>query len=416
MRRRARLTFHFVEGEPPAPLPATLEILRRNVPLLAVVSSIGIGGWLTALFGPASAAPLGALAAFWGSVIAPVVLWRNPWPRFERATFRAGDDGLTLTAPSGELRIARAEIGQAYVEPQGSFDIAHLEVRGRRLALRMHARQADAMLTALGVDAAHRAVAISGRSPVAMHHVGPIPTRWVLLALLLLVMPVFAPLLVILLVPVLLFLWAWPSRIVIGADGVHTSWLGRRRFVPFREVTGMEPSMSALLLSNADVALMLRGGGRVELAARRRYDSDAQQGGDDRALVRRLEEALRAHELHKAEGDLRGLLARGGRTVREWVRQVRATRDAQGAGYRGVSIPEEQLVAIVQDPSAEASLRAGAALALRAGRGDACRQALVEAAKACAEPRLRVALRVVAESEGEEVEGALEEIGEKRKA
>jgi hypothetical protein len=79
-------------------------------------------------------------------------------------------------------------------------------------------------------------------------------------------------------------------------------------------------------------------------------------------------------------------LARGGRTAREWVRQIRALSASQGAGYRSAGLSEEQLLQVVRDASASPSLRAGAAVALAQVEGDGWKSELRTVAEACANP------------------------------
>jgi hypothetical protein len=96
------------------------------------------------------------------------------------------------------------------------------------------------------------------------------------------------------------------------------------------------------------------------------------------------------------------MLARGSRGVGEWVAQIRALCATQGTGYRGSALSQERLLRVVEDPAAEPSLRAGAAVALAQAPGEGWRGELRRAADACANPRVRVVLETVAKGAPEE--------------
>jgi hypothetical protein len=129
------------------------------------------------------------------------------------------------------------------------------------------------------------------------------------------------------------------------------------------------------------------------------------------AIVARVEEARTAFARADVPPDWRPALAeesaealhvaRGGRSVVEWVRGLRATRD-----YRTASFEAERLWRVVEDGAQLGTTRAGAALVLSAELDDDGRARLRVASRTCAEPRLRVALERV--TEGAE-EGALQE-------
>ena len=98
---------------------------------------------------------------------------------------------------------------------------------------------------------------------------------------------------------------------------------------------------------------------------------------------------------------------RGGRSASKWMNDARKMRE-DAASYRAAVLPDEELWRIVEDASASASERVGAALALRHGIDDAGRTRLRLAAEACAENRLRVALETATLDDDEALEHALE--------
>lgn len=115
------------------------------------------------------------------------------------------------------------------------------------------------------------------------------------------------------------------------------------------------------------------------------YDREGEAAG----LVARIREAHAAYRASPATTAT--ALDRGGRTTAEWMAHARGLRE-DAATYREAKLPDEQLWSIVEDASASATERAGAALALRSDLNDTGRKRLRVAAEACAEKRLRVAL------------------------
>ncbi len=103
---------------------------------------------------------------------------------------------------------------------------------------------------------------------------------------------------------------------------------------------------------------------------------------------------------------------RGSRT-RDWVKALR-TLAQQQPGYRTSAVPQEGLWRIVESPHADRDARTGAAVALAPSLDAAGRQRLRDAATACAEPRLRVALTTASMPTGaaseEELAAALDAI------
>jgi hypothetical protein len=393
-----------------------VEVLRRNRLLLGVPVALLILA-LVLLAATMAGASLSSqlqfveiVGGFWGAVMTPIILYRNPFPaRLPRAA-RVDASGLWL---NGELAMHRDEITQGYVEPvMPSHAVLHLRARGRKsLVLSASPEVAEGILSALALDPVRRTATISGRSPLAT----PLlvrPALWVLFQLTLVLGPIFLstqPLLLLFTLCALLALLVLsyiPARIDVGADGVLRSWLGTRRFLPYRD-------MRKVTTRRDDVVVEMQNGQRSVLAARRRYDAEANQGADDLALLHRVQTAFRWHRSTESPADSALALARGGRPAREWVRQIRALCASQGSGYRSSGLSEERLLQVVRDASALPSLRAGAAVALAQAEGDAWKSDLRTVAEACADPRVRVVLETVAQGgEEEDWVSALEGMGE----
>jgi hypothetical protein len=98
----------------------------------------------------------------------------------------------------------------------------------------------------------------------------------------------------------------------------------------------------------------------------------------------------------------------------EWLARLRAFGHEDAGGFRDPKIPPERLWRIVEDPSAPASARAGAAVALRAKLDDDGRTRIRVAADATAAPKLRVALESTAAEDDQAVRDALDELRDER--
>lgn len=71
----------------------------------------------------------------------------------------------------------------------------------------------------------------------------------------------------------------------------------------------------------------------------------------------------------------------------------------RATGYRVPAVPSEALWRVALDPACDPEVRSGAVLALRPRLDDAGRARLRDVAKACAAPRLRVAISAAAEED-----------------
>jgi hypothetical protein len=169
----------------------------------------------------------------------------------------------------------------------------------------------------------------------------------------------------------------------IGADGVAVRWLGTKRFVPWTKVRAIEMVTNGSLLTiDGEPPLLVRPvANRGPELLHLRKD----------ALHDRL---LAAWKVPRAESDaaLGERLARGGRPVAAWRKQLDAVREGD---YRAGAPREEDLWRIVEDPAAAPDARAAAALALR-GTDEAAGRLRI-AADAVAAPQLRVALEHAAD-------------------
>lgn len=186
----------------------------------------------------------------------------------------------------------------------------------------------------------------------------------------------------------------WPTRILVGADGVLVK-LAPLGFIPYADIERVEATATG-------GAIVRRSGGVVRWAA---------LGITAAAIRERVEEGLAAHRTAAAHADPLALVARSGRSARAWLDALRGL--VNDRDYRDGAVPDEALWKIAEDPTAEPTSRAGAAVILKARGGDGARVRIEAAAKATAQPRMRVALEAVAEDD-EHLERALENCEEAR--
>lgn len=178
--------------------------------------------------------------------------------------------------------------------------------------------------------------------------------------------------------------------VTVGTDGLALQEHGKRRFFPWSDV-------EALHAHDAAVSFRLRSGESFTLIPYARSGRSAMA----RDFVRRAEAARKAGPATlegAAKGTAAALLARGGRTTREWIAALRALGDAR-EGYRSVGVPRERLVALVKDGTARIVDRVAAAVALRGVLEDEERERLRVAADTSASQELGARIRVVLDAE-----------------
>jgi hypothetical protein len=169
------------------------------------------------------------------------------------------------------------------------------------------------------------------------------------------------------------------TTVDVGADGI---WLSRGNvFLPYSELV-------QVAVDTRDLVLVRKSGRPIRLG----FGGTEQQSEACAACVKRIEEARAAFANVGAAVRPEALLRPGGRSTVEWLKALRAIAD-----YRSSAVPEDTLWRIVEDPTAAAPMRAGAAVALARDLDDEARLRLRVAAQACAAPKLRVAFELVAE-------------------
>ena len=320
---------------------------------------------------------------------------KKPGKRAHKVT--ADAHGLSI---EGALYMSREAIKSAYVEELPGEDGRHAVHLGGAFLHRGCAIYVDS--AARG----HELLAALERDPSAAAHFRALPpwakhlrwlavvltaSPWIIFNFLRFIPPwglgVLAALYAVILLPTFL-----PQRVDVGHDGIFLRWLGNKRFIPFS-------SIDTASSSNLGVDLFLRGDAHAHVEIRLTQKANAADA-QVRALLTRIKDGIAAHA-SLTRADEEAFLARTGRDVSTWMREMRALGAGEMGGYRAAAIPRERLWAVVENPAADPSAREGAALALSASLDADDRARLAALAQKTAQPRLRIALDGVSREEDE---------------
>lgn len=189
------------------------------------------------------------------------------------------------------------------------------------------------------------------------------------------------------------------TKIAVGADGLSVQAKGAWREIPHREVkkvTRHDASVIVETEKNGD--LMLRSCG-----------PSAEDRSD--ALATALREGMN-RVAERSFASVTSALACGGRTRAEWLSDLKRMTSPEGTAYRGRTIPEEDLWAIVEEASADGEARAGAVAALQPRLTEQSRIRIAEIAAATVQRDLKAALDAAAKGDSEEdILAAFENVG-----
>jgi hypothetical protein len=194
--------------------------------------------------------------------------------------------------------------------------------------------------------------------------------------------------------------------VVVGGEGIYLpprTRIGKKAFVPYASLASVRREQQA-------VVLQTNGGKPLRLVPRDPHGDRVANDLLSAALAERIEEA-RAEWAARGEAQLSPLLARGGRSVADWLIALRSLGES-AAGFRAAALPADTLLRIAEDPRAGAGERAGAAASLVGHLDDAGAARVRVAAEVCASPELRRVLTVTAEQKAAEIEEALAQVGE----
>jgi hypothetical protein len=175
----------------------------------------------------------------------------------------------------------------------------------------------------------------------------------------------------------------WGSnKVSVGADGIFLSESGR--FIPYAKISRVQPGSEP-----GRVYLEILGEGSITLPMK--VASAGQEA------VRAIEDARAAIANH-APADIEEVLARGGRSEREWLDHLEQIAKPGTAGmYRSAQVDGGALVGLLNEDRVRLSARVGAAVLLHL-QGDAetrrrLRRKLDRIGASLASPRARTALR-----------------------
>jgi hypothetical protein len=197
------------------------------------------------------------------------------------------------------------------------------------------------------------------------------------------------------------------ERIEVGREGVlHRSVFGSR-FIRYGALQSVKLKATIGIAAKIfdRVEMKLRGGRTLRLRPSSKKSADRAQLA--KTIVRRIEEARSTFAQGRPDEGAAALLAPGGRELGQWVQEMRALTGTPR--YRETAMDEERLLRVVEDASAQAVTRVGAALALSA-LGEMPKARVRVAADACVDPVLKAALVRVATGTEEEFEAAVKRV------
>lgn len=271
---------------------------------------------------------------------------------------------------------------------------------------------AQSMVAAIGEADERPAVSLRLGSPLARYGVGAyfammaVPAAGILTPLGLRAMGARSPLLLALLAAGIcsLALMLAPTRVTLGADGMELRWLWRTRWVRWLDVASV-----AVDRGSDALVLTMKRGDTVRISAEAAFAVTDANAADE--LLKRIEKAIndaaeaRPHVVAAA-------LARGDATTPEWVSRLRALVSRGVSGYRAASVSAEDVEAVLNDKSADPSLRVAAAVAYApAGGADAVKHV----AEGVASTHVRVALDAAVGSDEEAIATALDAVEAERR-
>lgn len=198
----------------------------------------------------------------------------------------------------------------------------------------------------------------------------------------------------------------YPTRFVVGQDGISIGWWWRRRFLFRHEIAGISSYDQGFGRSRlSGVALTLKDGTVVKVPLE----------ADVGLVCRSVRQAFGV-----AGGEVTAAaamaLARGDLPIKAWFSRLRAVGAEESDQMRAPAVRREELWTLVASPTATSSERAAAAIALRGSPEEDIKPRLVRVAAETVEPKLRVLLEhTAAGSSDEELQQAFIELEQERR-
>jgi hypothetical protein len=408
------------------PFEKPLEVLDKNRFVAAaalaalVLGALMLGASVAGVFPPGI---MGMHVIALGLFVAFASHWKNYRPKRRRGVVHADHGSVRVDR---RLAVPRARVADGYYQPRPNRDPRRASSIGSSVRLldkygrivfeaEAEEREALELLSALGLDPASKRVEFNGSSPLFAtfeRNIAFIIASVVLMAggsfvFQALGLHSVSPIFPMLTVPWFLVSML-PSKISVGIDGVHERWLWRKKLVPMSAIAGIER------IEDRRIKLRLVDGSEHVLFTSMRRNNSLGSGsatlhGD--AVEARIAEAHAAFLAHRPAADVSALVGKGTRTREQWLSALAKLRDAQG-GYRDAVVRDDDLWRLVEDPSAPADARAGAAMLLRRSLDDDGKARVRVAAEATASPKLRIALDAAAGDADETLESALHELAD----
>jgi hypothetical protein len=315
-------------------------------------------------------------------------------------------EGLLLRTDSVPRRIRRAEVEGGYLRALDRSVFLRLG-NGQRLTLRLEDPGGNQRVLdhVLGLDKQALVAPLRGQLGAFMKGFLAFLASYILSSVVfasagVVLGMIASPFLAVLVTALVVARFGYP-RAVVGSDGIRITGGVRTRFIPFADVEDATASATPWPgrgEAHSGVRILRRGKSAVLLPT-------IGQGPDEvTGLVERIRAGARGCSPGGKER-LLGVLDRRGRTPAAWKADLGRLALA-GGGFRVAAVAPDELESVLDDPSATADRRVGAALALHAidpSLGPRIRTT----AAASANPKLRVALE--AASEGEVNEEAIHE-------
>ena len=184
------------------------------------------------------------------------------------------------------------------------------------------------------------------------------------------------------------------TKIDVGADGITVRRPWKRTFVAARDI-------ESATRAGAEIILSLRSGRKLRVKA--------QNVSTAEAILERVHAVLDLATPGRTAAEERGVLARRGRPVAEWLRSVKGLAEKDG-GYRSGWLDGRDLVTVVANAKADAEERIAAAIALSHAEPEVRGRVRI-ALDACADEPARVAIEKALDGEIEaaEIEATLAE-------
>lgn len=335
---------------------------------------------------------------------------RNPGRRWEGARIEVREAGLRV---GGEL-VRREDVKDALVEPQsGRSPVVRISRRGAPdLELRVPDQDsARALLLALGKDVSQTTATFRAGSLALSGWMRFLPPAVAVPAFVLSsLLGAAAPVVVAIVASLLALLYLWPTRVVVGADGVLVRWHLVRRFFAVKDIVTAHPYEESFGRNRTrGVEIALRDGSTMRIPV----SSPAWDGGRTELIAARIGQAVAHAQRGGTAAETALALGRAGEPASQWIARLRAIGTGANAQLRVAPVDPERLWRVVEDPRQPTIARAAAAVALGPTLEGEGKERLARVAEATAKPELRVALEAVTEDAEdarlEEVLAALEE-------